>query len=98
MLLVKGTFQKNEPNYLTIILGKIKCKKLKCLCVRLTFQDMGKNIEIGFFSKEKHWNMMYGIGIFFQTPFENSISGSWKLLEFYRQNPARTLWKEGVEF
>ena len=27
-------------------------QKLKCLCVHLTSRDEGKNIKIGFFSKE----------------------------------------------
>ena len=47
----------------------------------LNLQDVGKNINIGFYSKE-NWNTMYGIEICLQTLLENSVSGSWKRLEY----------------
>ena len=39
----------------------------------LNLQDVGKNINVGFFTKE---NTMNGIEISLQTLLENSISGS----------------------
>ena len=77
------------------IWGKINAK-IKMPVHALNFQDVGKNINVGFFSK--HWNMMkHDVcqrNLLTSTPWKLNfwfLKTPWILLEFHIQNLARTL-------
>ena len=62
----------------------------------LNFQDVVRNIKVGFFSKE-NTEALYGIEIFFLRLLENSVPGYWKLLE-YSWNFTEKVWHEPCNF